>query len=122
MLIKANNLETKALELAIDEVLSEFEGSLLDAFNDLSAAKDGAIPDSICPTVDYEMYHANDLVEIILKIQTTILHTSKQLFEYAKNSIIQQTIDFQLDGDMNNLCFESLVTHGISLESTNGFK
>lgn len=112
----ATTLEAKSLSIATSHVLVECDGSWLDAFNALVDAGDGEVPNDIVVLVDYEYYAASDLVKKIKDIQNLILDSSKELFELAKSSIVHQTIECTIDGDMNNLDFETLVEHGLALE------
>jgi hypothetical protein len=112
----ALTLEQKALSIATGQILSECEGSWLDGFNALVDSKGDFIPAHISVHQNYEHCSAWELLEEIKEIHRLILDSSTTLFELAKSSIVHQTLECTIDGDMNNLDFQTLVAHGLALE------
>jgi hypothetical protein len=112
----ALNLEDKALSIATSHVLAECEGSWLDGFFELVSVGEHCVPCTITPTEKYEIYSASDLVKEIRELQKIILDSSNELFDFAKSSIVHQSIECTLDGDMNNLDFKQLVASGLALK------
>lgn len=113
--MKPTSLDELTISIATSHVLSECNGSWLDGHKALVEAGDNDVPDGITVFVDYEFHSASHVLSVIDDLQRLILDSSKELFEIAKKSIVQKTIDGTLDSDMTNLDFCELVTEGFQL-------
>lgn len=111
-----SKLEELALGHATAQILSDLgeREKWYDAYQYLTEClENGSEPDGLVVWQPFEHWTWHDVAQQIESEAMSLLSSFKRLLDYAKNGIIEATIDCTLDSDMNQLDMVHMVESGM---------